>query len=286
MNAPPLAGPIAKIERAKTQIDELNTKINEFFGSRPYESASKINAKRTEEVWRFRINPIPTEFTVRVGEILHNLRSALDQMACAIALQHSGTTKGTYFPFGATAEIFEKELARKGKKLPPAAKTMIRALKPYKRGNKLLWEFHDFNRGDKHVALVAINLAVTVKMSYLGIQSGGIVAVGPRHGRHLVPHPTTRSLVQTNSDLQPQLIPLPDDQSRMLFHIARPPSDKDTEYLVVTPGTQFQADFEPSFAIAFSEIRGFEREPLIAVLHQMRDLAHGIVVAFGNRFFS
>lgn len=283
----PLAGPIWKVERAKTQIEELDAFIAAFFNGHPHEVVSKMNAKATEETWQFRLKDgfIPTDIPGRIGEILHNLRSSLDQMACAIAFQHSGTTDGTYFPFGKTAQIFEGELARKGKNLPPDARAMIRALKPYNAGNKLLWAFHDFNRADKHVDVVAINATVTFDMSSLMVRSGQVIRVGPARGRHFVYDATTGNLIQPNERLQPVLVMVAENVNRIAFHVARRPPYKDMEFLTAKPGTKFEADFQPTFAIAFAKIAGFEREPVVAVLHQMRDLTERILLTFKSRFF-
>ena len=115
---------IGKLGRAQTQIAELHADIRSFLDTSEYEAFSQVNAKGTEEVWKFRLNAkIPVEFYVRCGEILHNVRTPLDHLACAIALKHSGSHRGTYFPFGVDQEVFESEVARKTKLLPRPARS-------------------------------------------------------------------------------------------------------------------------------------------------------------------
>jgi hypothetical protein len=174
------------------------------------------------------------------------------------------------FPFGATPQKFETAL-RKQKKLPDEAKELIRATKPYKGGNDLLWALHDLNKGDKHhpplvPALLRGGMNLYELKAYWNDDrpkpDGPVVLiVGSRHGQHLhaegyVPTPRTR----------------------------RPSNEY--EFLTTVPGTTFEADIKPTFGVTFPHIEGFEREPVVAVLHQMRQLVEGILLAFEKRFLS
>ena len=49
---------------------------------------------------------------------------------------------------------------------------------------------------------------------------------------------------------------------------------------------KLHANIEPAFGVTFPNIEGFEREPVVAVLHQMRQLVEGILLTFEQRFFS
>jgi hypothetical protein len=56
--------------------------------------------------------------------------------------------------------------------------------------------------------------------------------------------------------------------------------EDDMEIMTTAPGTKFKAELHPSFNIAFREIEGLEREPVAAVLHQMRQLVERILPTF------
>ena len=149
MSAPLLAA-FAKVKRPESYIHDLHTRIVAFYKAHPYEVLSELNAEGTGEIHYFRVgSELPEELRVDVGTVLHLLRSPLDQAACAVALKTHPTPGGVMFPFGATPQKFEVALGKQ-KKLPTDAKDLIRATKPYKGGNALLWALHELNKGDKH----------------------------------------------------------------------------------------------------------------------------------------
>ncbi len=180
-------GSFAKIKRTESQINDLNAKVTEFLDSCPCERRCEINTDGTKEVWSFVASvPIPIEFAVMTGEILFNLRSSLDQMACELAAIESGSSKNTYFPFGKTLDIFESEILSKAKKMSSDAKDMIRALQPYNGGNDLLWTVHDLNRRDKHISLIPVNIWSSTRIRDVKFWEGDLFSIGSRYGRHML----------------------------------------------------------------------------------------------------
>jgi hypothetical protein len=137
---------------------------------------------------------------------------------------------------------------------------MIRALKPYGGGNELLWSIHDLNRDDKHPGTSVVQPLNGLRMRGLKVHFGKALILGNRYGQHLI----SQGYVPKTSPVAVR---------------------KEGEFLTTTPFAQFEYDGEPTFQIAFSDIRGFEREPLVTVLHQMRDLVEGILLTFEKRFF-
>jgi hypothetical protein len=295
--------PLAKSDRAKTQIQELSLAIRSFFEFAPYKIVSEIDTKADEEVWRFQLmRKLPAELSVRTGEIFHNLRSALDQMLAEIVARISKRSEsGVEFPFGLNIDEFETAL-RKQKKLPAEAIPMIRDLKPYKGGDALLWLLHSTNRRDKHrMGLVPINLRTAGEVSYLSIWYGQALVIGSRSGQHLV---AERKITDADyirlaargrawglyglSILDPVTgLPIvPDRGHRLVFNNPGPGAPAETmEFLTATPGTKFKTDFKPSFDIAFGNVGGLEREPVVYVLTQLRDVVERAMLQFRDRFF-
>ncbi len=194
----------AKIERAKSQIEDLDSKVSSFLISCGHTHFRNVDSSGIE-VWRFRLNePIPIEFSLIVGEILHTLRSSLDLMMSEIARINDKPTKNVYFPFGKSREIFEQELKKKTESLPDNVHNLLCSLKPYKGGNKLLWALHDWNRLDKHVSIVAITQISRVYVQTLVAIKGQIFTVGPRCGRHL--YFDGKNLVQPHHSKQPRIV--------------------------------------------------------------------------------
>jgi hypothetical protein len=277
----PLLAPFAKIERAKTQIDRLNSAITSFFEGNPYVLRSNLDSSGIE-IWRFvPTKKPPAALSVEAGEILHNIRTPLDQMLAAIALLRHTSANKVAFPFGRTADDFKSALAKQ-KKLPPEAIELIENLKPYQDGgNTLLYAIHSLNQPDKHrPGLVPINLHTTANMTEIGVFSGMALTVGPRSGQHLI-RDSDGNLSQADRVKRPEFLLNP---PRIVFHINDGNGD-DMEVATTTPGTQFYTDFKPTVDIAFRKI-GIGRKPIVAVLNQMRDLVEGILLTFERRFFS
>src|SRR5262245_53303042 len=117
MRLEPLCGIFAKTERVVTQIADLNERIREFFHEQPYKVQADLNEDGTKQIWRFELaQKLPNTIPVIVGEILHNLRSSLDQILCAIAV-HVAKIKedGIAFPRGRDETEFKAALQRQEK---------------------------------------------------------------------------------------------------------------------------------------------------------------------------
>jgi len=73
---------------------------------------------------------------VIAGDVLQNLRTALDYAACALALQRNPTVNinDVSFPIGPDAKIFEAIAKKSIQKLSTDARDFIKSLKPYQGG--------------------------------------------------------------------------------------------------------------------------------------------------------
>jgi hypothetical protein len=281
-----LIAPFAKIERSATQINDFGGEIRAFFDKRPYDLVSESNPEGIEEIWRFKLNRrLPHSFNVKVGEILHNLRSPLDQILSAIALQSQKTSGGVAFPFGRTKIDFEAAVLKQ-KKLPSDAIRMIEALQPYMAGgNALLAAIHYLNTPDKHrPGLIPVNIRTTASQTELIVRKGRVTSVGPRSGRHLILD-ANNNMIQEDHDKQPRM-EIISTRGPVLVLEADDPNEDYLEIARSDPGTVFEADFEPDFVVVFRDIEGIAgNQPAVAILHQMRQLVGGILNSFKDRFF-
>lgn len=80
-------GADAKLARAFEHLESLNTEIQRVLDSQPY----PVGAHYKPEAAEIDLYALPAEFPllawgVRVGDCLHNLRSALDHIAWQLAL--------------------------------------------------------------------------------------------------------------------------------------------------------------------------------------------------------
>jgi hypothetical protein len=89
------------------------------------------------------------------GDVVHNLRSALDHLANQLVWVGSGEKPGfrVEFPIAKDAITYEKEKARKVDGMCPEVIKVIDALKPYKGGNDMFWRIHELDNIDKHRTL-------------------------------------------------------------------------------------------------------------------------------------
>lgn len=251
----------AKIDRAKGQVDDFDRDVRNFIQNNSYDVVSNLNLNRTEQVWRFRLrNKDTSELAVSAGIILHILRSPLDNILSEVAFEHSGTRKDTAFPFGKDIHAFESRVRETTKHLPAEAIDLIYSFKPYGGGNELLWALHNLNVHDKHPGLRAIGHVQGVNMASLSVWNGQVLVMGNRFGQHLHAESWT-----------PQFF-------------AIEAMSEDPEFLTTTPGAQVECDAKPTFQIVFSGIRGFDRKPAAAVLHEMRDQVARIFREFERRF--
>lgn len=95
----------AKLHRANTHLGTLNKLVDEFEASEPYSLSPEPGDKPDEVAYRLRImQQTPAEISTVVGDVLHNLRSALDSVAYELAVQSKGELtereeQVTFFPW-------------------------------------------------------------------------------------------------------------------------------------------------------------------------------------------
>ncbi len=89
---PPSAAPLdlrsafLKVKWAKQQIDNLGNARIAFLGTNPYFGVPKFNPEtnRTQFILK-NVPEIPAEIPLLLGDAAHNLRTALDHLACELA---------------------------------------------------------------------------------------------------------------------------------------------------------------------------------------------------------
>lgn len=149
-----------KIDRAKTHLLELQTEIKSFMDSRPY----RISTKRDSETKRLiyyvsAVKEPPQVLSLIAGDIIQNLRSAMDHLAYELFISNGGNeTEGRniYFPIEKDFTTYESEKERKTKGMSKDAQDLIDLVKPYQGGNTILWHIHDLNITDKHRSLLLL----------------------------------------------------------------------------------------------------------------------------------
>ena len=83
MTRDPLAGCIAKVERAEAHFGSLHPKITAFLNGepQPYRFIPEIDMEGSQALWRLRvIEEPPLEWSTIAGDYVQNLRAALDHL--------------------------------------------------------------------------------------------------------------------------------------------------------------------------------------------------------------
>lgn len=149
-----LAGVRAKIARADEHIHDLEGRLKTFFGKHPYKVAVQRDPKTRKPIYYLAgVEDVPPDIALVVGDVIQNLRSALDHLAYQLVLVGTGKPGPffhVYFPIFDSAPEYKAGKTRQIKGMRQEAIDAVDAIKPYKGGNDTLWQLHSLNRIDKH----------------------------------------------------------------------------------------------------------------------------------------
>jgi hypothetical protein len=153
-----------KIERAKKHFHDLQAARTQFMEGTPYRIDCEHNAQSGYNLYRvFDIQAPPAEIGLITGDVIHNLRSALDHLAYQLVLVNGSTpSKQTAFPIWDNASDYHAQRARRVTGMAQAAIDAIDVFEPYQLGKGAgLWVLHYLDIADKHHALLTPLINVT-----------------------------------------------------------------------------------------------------------------------------
>ncbi len=158
-DAPPILNQsFVKLARARKHITELESTIAFYLkDTPPRSSAFPIPGPNGEWIiyFHFSSNPIPAEFGAIVGDIIHNIRAALDFAACECVRRNNAHDKDVYFPFCEKISDLDDMIKRKHlNRAHVNVVNYVKSLAPHRGGNVALRAIHDLDVRDKHKALI------------------------------------------------------------------------------------------------------------------------------------
>lgn len=172
-----------KISRAKSHIRELENNIVDYIKSKPFKVIVEGEINSFNHLWTLRVkHEIPMLFAAIIGDVIHNLRASLDLLATELVEFSGEDAKNVYFPFGNDAEGLEDMIKkRRINKAGEDVVKIIRSLKPYTGGNKLLRSLHDLDITDKHKSLVPVAHYAGIKNFQMKGATGSMLTIQNLH---------------------------------------------------------------------------------------------------------
>jgi hypothetical protein len=251
-----------KIDRANKHIADLDIARKAFLETKPYAVSTKRDPQTRRLIYYVtKVDQTPIALASAAGDILHNLRSALDHLAYQLFLVGPGGGGGgkgnrVYFPIARDAAEYNKKDTRqkiKGLRSDVVdAIDAIDAIEPYGGGNSNdLWTLHALNNVDKH------RLLVTVGGSFQSVGIGSLLS---------------RSLAGAFKDVKIELGIKPADTLC--------PLKVGDELFIDSPDAQFDEHMPFELDVALSEPGIIEGKPLLETVRSLSKLVENIIPQF------
>jgi hypothetical protein len=149
-----------KVERARKHIDQLEAISRRFLDDEGYEVFVEHDSQGGDDLLRVRATEwMPPEFSLALGDAVHNLRTSLDYAIDEIAFATTGKRAGDVkFPVARNQDclLAAVESGWKQKIPAPVVDCIVQTIQPYYGGNgEPLAVLHDVDRQDQHQLLLA-----------------------------------------------------------------------------------------------------------------------------------
>ena len=165
-----------KLKRADEHVQQLEREATAFEHETPNREIIDYDAQSEKAFKDFHAKRIvPPRLSVLTGDALHQLRSSLDHLVCALILRDGGTlTDRSQFPIFRFQPVKPEDLRRYQRQIEgikrPAVLAALDGLQPYTRGNRRdahwLAILKKLSNTDKHRSLVLHVSAVQPRISY------------------------------------------------------------------------------------------------------------------------
>ncbi len=177
-----LDGAFLRIGRAQEHLDNLKTRTSAFVESERHAFGVQFHAEDPEDLSKLKLvvpeTPPPDIWGVLTGEIVYNLRVALDYLVYALAEKDSGQPKsGTQFPIEDTPDGFAGRQKTFLNGVNAVHVVAIERLQPYK-GCQWTGVLKRLSNVDKHRHLVRLKGQLAVQLA-ISIGSTGLLDALP-----------------------------------------------------------------------------------------------------------
>ncbi|SDA99353.1 hypothetical protein [Mesorhizobium qingshengii] len=160
-----------KVERSKIHAEQFKSSIAEFFATNPYRAVIDPNSTNaSKQLIIEQIEPTPKTLPLIIGDVIHNLRSALDHLASDLVLFKKASLDSVYFPTGVDKDGYHNALTKPIRKAGLDAIKRLAKVEAYYGGNgAIIRALHDLDVADKHRAIVpTLNRALVTNIRAVG----------------------------------------------------------------------------------------------------------------------
>jgi hypothetical protein len=173
----PLAGVVTKLRQADVHLVTLYNEFARYINSSPYRLQTKSDTGDGKPGVVFEVTKEPPIYLAAiVGDVVHNLRAALDYIAHELTIRNGAKpTRRTQFPIGLTEDDFLNQAItlKKFNTVSIDALKIASAFQPYrldedKRTAHFLWQLAKLSNMDKHhtLALAAVGTQVSASFTH------------------------------------------------------------------------------------------------------------------------
>jgi hypothetical protein len=182
---PSLAGCWAKIERAREHNGRLEELAEAFLKRRPNQVIFDSYSDPPWIIIRAVVEPVPIEFSTIGGDLVHNLRSALDHLAWQLVLSDGGTPgRHTSFPIYRDEADFDQRVRNPPKRSKSPLEgidrtgpkwALVEQIQPWWPEYIDFWPVASFSNRDKHQGLLtSVSFTEAIELDELLTITGGV----------------------------------------------------------------------------------------------------------------
>jgi hypothetical protein len=209
-----------RLERAAYHLQRFENEVKQWIDREPYRIVPESQPEQRQTIFRVEIlRSPPPELSLLIGDCLHNLRSALDNLAYDLARAYQGdplshsVAKASQFPIFKSKDQFLSRGMTQIRGVAPAAQKIIEEVQPYQRGDEYtydrLWWLRELSNNDKHRLLqptllypTGVGMFVSENVDIFDVK----VVFGPvRHGAIIARAPYSEA-VGEEIDTQPHIV--------------------------------------------------------------------------------
>lgn len=175
----------ARLDRADQHVQKFGEIWDDYLDTRPHRLEHTAETDGVLVVRLRRIRPLPVELSVVFGELLYELRAALDNCLYAVAVLVSGenpppSAARLEWPIRETPTEWKNQASRY-RDLPPVIQDALEKVQPYQAkrpGWNSLAILHELARVDRHrsmhgLGLYLSHLRMKVNLRYIEVLSRG-----------------------------------------------------------------------------------------------------------------